>query len=85
MHGLRTGIAEAPLTSGLLSVGRAALFASDALSRALKSGQVRLVDAGPVYGTVGTGTAPGELVPTYLLRAPPRPGRRRRRDQRHHR
>lgn len=51
----------------LISVGRATLLASDALSRAIKGGEVHIIEALPVYATLGLDGGPGELLPAYQL------------------
>ncbi|MBN1945972.1 MAG: hypothetical protein JW797_09870 [Bradymonadales bacterium] len=50
----------------LLPVGRAVELAADAISQACK-GEVRLIGARPVYGTLGPGSRQSTLVPAYAL------------------
>ena len=52
----------------LLGVGRATLLAADALSRSRKGdGELHLISARPVYGSLGLEAGPGELVPAFEL------------------
>jgi hypothetical protein len=67
---LATEALESPFSGYTLEVGRATLLAADAISQARKGGgEVHLIEALPVYGTLGLNGGEGELIPAFQLRA----------------
>ncbi len=56
-------------TGPVLEIGHAALLAADRISRTLKGGEIYIIEARPVMGTLGRDTLPGELTPAFLLRS----------------
>jgi len=59
---------RAPSAPPLLTVGLATTLAADEISRSLKGGELRVIEAVPVYGTLGVRDGTGILVPAYELR-----------------